>query len=116
MTVDIDDVRERIQRGAELLDDHYTRWEDAIDTSILELADVLKCVLGQIGGDPEFHGQRDYDAMLPIVFPETETHDERREISASHGFDVTTDAWDAEQEYEALTHEWVRLIEERKTK
>lgn len=44
----MNDVAERVARGAEWLDRKYPGWVDAIDVSILDVSDCHQCVLGQV--------------------------------------------------------------------
>lgn len=102
----------RVEKGATLLDEHYVRWEDAIDLETLDIEHSDLCVLGQIGHHPEFSNGKDYHQMLPIIF--ADWTGDITESAETHGFDIETGGTFWQEQYEALTREWSRVIKERK--
>lgn len=44
----MNDVAERVARGAEWLDLHYPNWFQGIDLSVLKISSCHECVLGQV--------------------------------------------------------------------
>lgn len=107
----LDQVRERVRKGAELLDETYDRWWDAIDLDTLEIDHTDHCILGQLGKDSRF-GSGDYNHMRSLVFADW-TGDEA-ESAEAHGFDIVGGNQYWEEEYAALTDEWKTPINERK--
>jgi hypothetical protein len=105
-------LRRRVHKGAELLDEHYVRWEDAINLETLNVEHTDRCVLGQIGHHPEFSNGKDYHQMLPIIF--ADWTGDALESAEAHGFDIEAGGKFWTEEYEALTREWSRVVKERK--
>lgn len=106
------EIENRVKLGSELLDEHYHRWEDAIVLTDLDLEDAHSCILGQIGGHPEFSGNRDFHMMLPIIFPNTEPEAMDQAVML-HGFDIIGQSGHWLAEYEALNEAWTSAIKER---
>lgn len=44
----MNDIADRVARGAAWLDEKYPQWFDKIDLSILDLSNCTQCVLGQV--------------------------------------------------------------------
>lgn len=108
-------VAERVAAGAAFLDEHDPGWwrEDArpaIELAILDLESGCQCVLGQLypcTGNPYF-SYTEARHHLSLTAPDAE----------SLGFDTITrydDEAGNDEEYDALTAEWKRVIVERRT-
>jgi len=105
-------IARRVKKGADLLDEHYVRWEDEIDTTILSTETTDRCVLGQIGRSKELSsGHSDYHDMVPIIF--ADWTGDANESAQAHGFDIEGGDYWAE-EYHALDIAWLGAIKERK--
>ena len=107
------EIENRVKLGSELLDEHYTHWEEAISLDTLDLEDSTMCPLGQIGMHREegsnFHG------MVPLVFANTDPgHIDQ--MVYEHGFDIIGGGEWWEAEYAALTKAWTSAITERKSR
>lgn len=46
----MNDVQERVQRGAALLDEKLPGWRSKIDVDTLDIANPYNCIAGQLGG------------------------------------------------------------------
>ncbi len=109
------EVENRVKLGVELLDEHYDRWEDAINLEALDLENAYLCVLGQIGSHSHFSGNRDFHTMLPLVFANTEPEHMDR-VVYEHGFDIIGAGEYWSEEYDALEKAWTSAITERKNR
>ncbi len=107
------EIENRVKLGSELLDEHYVRWEEAIDLDTLSLELSDRCILGQIGGHKDFSGNRDFHGMIPLIFGDTDLIDQ---AVANHGFDIIGGGEWWEAEYAALTKAWTSAITERKSR
>jgi len=109
---ELDRIQWRVKKGTELLDEHYDRWEDAITVSELQMDSTDSCVVGQIAKHPMFgRVGNDYNDLLPLLFGDWTGDDS--ESAYAHGFDIAGGEFWTE-EYEALGHEWAKVIEGRK--
>ena len=109
------EIENRVKLGSELLDEHYTHWEEAISLDTLDLEDSTTCPLGQIGGHKDFSGNKNFFGMVPLIFANTDPgHIDQ--MVFDHGFDIIGggDYW--VEEYEALTKAWTSAITERKSR
>lgn len=127
-------IAERVAAGAAFLDEHDPDWwrpdaERAIDLSTLRLSSPRSCVLGQrcpaealeafiiarysrpledvwYAEDYQFWGQAHSLSGIPVISP-----DDLVAWSGTLGFNSPTGDGD---EYDGLTAEWVRVIEQRR--
>lgn len=90
------DMRQRVNTGATLLDQHEPGWASRIHTARLDLWSTADCVLGQLYGDG-------YNEGLAILLG-----DEAK--AADHGFDTLGTG----ESYDALTYAWFQAIDERR--
>lgn len=88
--------RERVARGAALLDERVPGWERAVNLDYLAMQSKCHCVIGQLLGDYTL-GRR------------------RMELSPQDGIDLGFDG-DSEGDYSKLQAEWRSLIESRRAK
>lgn len=101
------DARERVAKGAALLDERLPGWWNKVDTKNLDTGDLDHCVLGQLYGDYV----RGILSLLGLVAPDR---------PSGLGFDMKTNLvqppnmtlW--RREAEALNQEWVKAIEARR--
>lgn len=93
MNAYLDEVAERVTRGAEWLDANVPGWVERVDVETLDLQSPCRCVLGQL--------YEDFDAAPVEV---------RGEEGFILGFDSDFDVWYIEQYFGDLTAEWRRLI------
>ncbi len=107
------EIENRVKLGSELLDEHYTHWEEAISLEALNLEDSTMCPLGQIGGHSDFSGNKDFFGMVPLIFTNDGPLDQ---AVADHGFDIIGGSNYWVEEYAALTKAWVSAITERKSR
>lgn len=87
------DIDERVQRGANLLDQVRPGWHTRVDITRLHLGSCTRCVLGQLFG--EFRGG------TAVLFPGDAAE------SIAYGFD-------GDDEHTELTLAWLDLINERR--
>lgn len=98
-TVELD-IEERVELGAAWLDENRPGWLDRIDLDTLSVEHCDLCILGQIYGD---YCDAPDEAKYASIGDATPSRD--RGFNAYSGRD---------EEYEALTVEWRRLIESRR--
>lgn len=105
-------IVERVQAGAEWLDEHAPGWAQRIDLFLLSLTNTCDCILGQVFGD--YH-----KVVSPGVgSPDVPLIASGREAARLGMF---VDGWILKgsdvgyREYYALEAEWRRLIESRRT-
>ncbi len=100
----MDILKERVERGAELLDREFEAdWPSRIDTETLNIASNCDCILGQLGADY----YKGYDAMLDDLV----TGDEH---AYEYGFTREVNPYIVPSEFGDLTDLWIDLIEELK--
>lgn len=101
-------VRERVQRGAEYLDEVDPGWYRRIDAETLELEDGRHCVLGQLHGEFQL-GLGRSDVLTLSSAP-------RASLSpVTYGFkcvEGVSEEWQA-RDYELLTQRWRGAVRER---
>lgn len=98
------DLKKRVAKGAQLLDQKRPGWYREIDTSNLNMAERGDCILGQLypyysNGTSELFGHSMY------------TMAEWRE-EKDHGFDLGG-GWDRIHTYGALKRAWIKEIKAR---
>lgn len=80
----VETLKQRVQRGAELLDKTAPGWERLVSITELDLGSCFHCVLGQLfQSASHFSG---YGAGVHILFPDA--GDECYEVSAMYGFTI----------------------------
>jgi hypothetical protein len=100
-------IAERVAKGAALLDELVPDWWHRIDLTTLALVSPCQCVLGQLFPSPDY-ALSSYTNGLVALHLETYA-------GSDFGFDADTAGTDGEGgEYDALTTEWRRVIEERR--
>lgn len=107
-------IESRVQRGIELLDEHYDHeWRHAIVPSDIRMNDGGKCVLAQLFGD-YVDGLKTLGLSDPL-YPYTGLVGD---YADDYGFQASVSANNAElaeaqkTEYQALQDEWVRRLRE----
>ena len=101
-------VKERVQKGIELLDKEIgSSWIDKVDLGLLDLGSCTECVLGQLFGRyMEGCTQLGLRFMEEIVSP-----------GGEYGFDITEAQYDATHVdglFKILNDEWVARIKDLK--
>ncbi len=106
--ISVDEVRARVQRGAEYLDDVDPGWHRRIDAETLELEDGRHCVLGQLHGEFQL-GLGRSDVLTLSSAP-------RASLSpVTYGFKCVkgvSEEWQA-RDYDLLTRMWRQAVLER---
>jgi hypothetical protein len=103
-------IRDRVARGAALLDEKRPGWDARVDLAVLDLGDCRRCVVGQLFG-PEYEHEHERDwgvygwglDMLGLNAARFEEY--------AHGFDIEDFGG---REFAALTAEWRRVIAARR--
>jgi hypothetical protein len=97
-------VRDRVARGAALLDEKRPGWAAEIDLDDLEMGSCFSCVLGQLFG--EFADGADE------LFPDDWVASEE---DVRHGFDAPANlaSWEANGLYESMDAAWSLEIRRR---
>jgi hypothetical protein len=101
--VESDLVRERVNRGVELLDETFPDWANMVQKQILRMDHCSYCVLGQMFGI--------YNSGLATIGM---SHD----AAIEHGFDFADGDFDqdeVEQRYAELEFLWKYEIDRRRT-
>jgi hypothetical protein len=103
-----ENVRERVRRGAEYLDDMDPGWHRRVDADTLGLEDGQHCVLGQLHGDFRLGLGRSQVLTLSSA--------PRASLSpVAYGFkcvEGVSDEWQA-RDYELLTQAWRAAVRAR---
>jgi hypothetical protein len=101
-------VRERVQRGAEYLDDVDPEWHRRVDSETLELGDGRHCILGQLHGEFRLGLGRSHLITMSSA--------PRASLSpVAYGFkcvENVPDAWQA-YDYELLNEAWKEAVRTR---
>lgn len=95
----VQNLVERVERGAELLDEEYPGWAFKIDEYLLDLANASKCVLGQLFGC--------YSAGLDELKIDSLTED------VEYGFTILCAEDSSHPCWNTLTNLWLAEITER---
>ncbi len=102
-----DVVRERVARGAALLDEKSPGWWRTLVPESIDVRYGDRCVLGSL--NPVLN----YYSMLKQLEIEEESDDDGENAAAWYGFNVAGDAEDENESYARLTDTWRNLIAER---
>lgn len=97
-----EDLRDRVNRGTALLDQHEPGWADHINTALLDLWGCDVCVLGQLYGG--------YKQGIRELFNASLQDEAGIEQAKAHGFDTH----DTSESYDALTYAWLHAIDDRR--
>jgi hypothetical protein len=101
-------VRERVRRGAEYLDDVDPEWHRRVDSETLELGDGRHCILGQLHGEFRLGLGRSHLITMSSA--------PRASLSpVAYGFkcvENVPDAWQA-YDYELLNEAWKEAVRTR---
>jgi hypothetical protein len=106
--VTYDVVRERVARGAALLDERSPGWFRTLVPESIDTRYYDQCVLGSLNPEVGYAGVRN----------ELEVEEDLNDIEGTtvwYGFDVTLDE-DGGESYARLTDTWRNLIAERQIK
>lgn len=98
---DVEEMVERVNRGATLLDKRRPNWNYEVVPENLDMSSAQLCIVGQTYGD--------YDEHVGPIFGKDEFEDAQDE-AAEHGF-VTGDEFDGE--WELMDRVWGYLLQER---
>lgn len=94
-------IKERVERGAALLDVEEKGWEQKIDLDSLNLQDPCRCVLGQLFVDRLIEGETEgYHSGLWIL----KINRRSEELGFNH----------VNEDYTLLTRAWKALIRQRR--
>lgn len=102
--LEIDKLKDRVERGADLLDETEPKWFKRVNMNNLRMGSCTQCVLGQVAGH-YFHGIR---YLLHI-----ETNE-----AIEHGFELDdhyNDIASSEMYYTHLDELWLKEIKSRLT-
>lgn len=100
-----DTIPERVARGVALLDEKHPGWWERIDVDRLNLRSGCNCVLGQTWDGDYAGSSTAYMHHLDALLPEESYRD------YEFGFDAEAeDGEEQDDEYDALTAEWRRVI------
>jgi len=108
-TSDLFEARERVIRGAKLLDDRFPNWPHMIQPGHLQMSDGCNCICGQLGKalmPAVYHGFSDAKQLLGLS-PSTAT-----DFADFYGFDCGLVEED-ETTYEALWWAWLEAVDDR---
>ena len=94
-------LEERVQAGAEYLDEIRPGWEEEVNTDHLQLNNCLDCVLGQLFGDFD-------EALAELDITEGDAKSMGFLLSEFRNFE--------EEDYPELTDIWRDLIKKRRNK
>jgi hypothetical protein len=94
-----EELAERVERGAALLDERRPGWWDEVDVEALDLDLCSRCPLGQLWGDFESGAYRLFRGGFHEV----------ADMAGHHGFDAVCD-----NHFPILTDLWRAAIERRR--
>ena len=106
-------IKERIERGAALLDEKIPEWESRLDLAFLHMASGCQCVLGQAD-------EGDFWLALRKLFPYVQNESDLWQLAFEYGFNIQPhgDRYGLTEEderyYASLTAEWKKFITERR--
>ena len=108
-TLDDLDIPGRVARGAALLDEKRPGWEAEINLNALDIDDCTTCVIGQLYRDHAgiYSGAYEIGADA-LLGPDGSA-------LADHGFNAIRGLDPDDVEWGALTSEWKRVIQERRS-
>ncbi|HYE80030.1 MAG TPA: hypothetical protein VEI97_18785 [bacterium] len=101
-------ARERVARGAALLDEQAPGWAEKVNVGWLDMSYATRCVLGQLYGN--------YDAGMAVLFPVLGRFVFTRAWKGqAYGFFLYGPKYGAvtEANYRALQEAWVEAIADR---
>jgi hypothetical protein len=96
-------VRERVEKGAALLDEEKPGWRESIDLGRLDMMSPWRCVLGQVFETWDMEAHSGYTLGLAALFDGDEDEDVSSAIE--HGFEAPLD--EGVRDYGALHREWL---------
>lgn len=88
-------VEDRVARGVEILDREEPGWVNHLNTDTLDISSLENCVLGQLYGS---YGEGREALGIPLFCEDV------------YGFDGYSSG-----DVRSLTHEWLRVIESRRS-
>lgn len=95
-------VRERVERGAKLLDEHFPGWDRVVNSDELRMADFEHCVCGQVGKKYLKLGASCYVSVVKKLGMLGNLN-----TQIAHGFESC-------EGFLSLREEWRHLLRERK--
>jgi hypothetical protein len=95
-------IKDRIARGAKLLDEKVPGWIDKINLEELNLEDICDCVVGQAFPDQSY-----CSVICDVLWPDLK--DNTAILLIDHGFAI-----DGYPGYHILTQKWKDYIRERR--
>lgn len=103
-----DMIRERVQRGASMLDASRPGWRDEIDKRILSMASAYGCILGQLFDEGPFATSSGYaiGARSLGIWDEEHIVDGRSIPATVHCGFAAGSPW----QYAYMLREWLRLL------
>lgn len=106
-------MRDRVERGARLLDEKRPGWENEIDIEHFDISDANTCILGQVFMNGSEHDP--YNQGIKVLFPDSEYGNDDK----THGFDLDAAYYQGaginrEGLWELLAVYWIRQIQRRK--
>lgn len=111
---EVEDVFERVSRGAEALDVEHPGWAEMIDLSELQLSDECNCVVGQLSTQV-VPGYR-YGSFVPeevLSFRYNLSDYDPCDFASMLGFDIYSGSDDNEAAYALLQEAWLDEIMDR---
>lgn len=116
-------LKERVERGARLLDEHFPGWWKRINLDTLRMNRCTQCVVGQltnVGPRVEDAASHDYPLSSELFVIEcdnlrqlaVEYRGKRKDFAGDYGFDCSRDG---DYGYDDLDCEWKAQIAQRRT-
>lgn len=107
----MNDVMERVQKGAALLDDKRPGWHRDIDTAVgvFDLSLPTRCILGQLYGTFSIGAKALFGTRRCETFSDCPADHLDDKATTAHGFDRN-----GEGNYDELTAAWRELLAERR--
>lgn len=119
MIFDEFEMEKSVKLAADVLDEMYPRWEEAIKLDSLVMEDSTSCILGQLAGsmNNEFTYGEDEKFYEDLFSEVAERVKDDGEVLAAFDLDATEDAFEAAYRYDGwrtLGEVWKRTIKARR--
>lgn len=115
----MNDYEIRVNKGANLLDEHVPGWADKVDLETFLITSVDRCIIGQVFGDWGT-GLSELERLSGVRFHRD--YDEEGQIRKSqegHGFELTYNEYTSEDPYvytgQELEDAWIKQIKARQS-
>lgn len=119
MIFDEFEVEKSVKMAADVLDEMYPKWEQAIDVDLLKMEDATSCILGQVARGSRNHftypeNEKFYEDLFAEVSDYVQDNSEiliAFDLDVSEEVGISNHYWDG---WEWLKDAWTKAIRERR--